>query len=111
MCMLDAGQPRARALVRMPRSLHTELVALARAEGVSLNQLLVSLLARAVGSARAAAADAAPAALLAATGERLGTLEHGLGELAARLADVDRERLPGLEEAVRDLEAELSGAR
>jgi HicB family len=39
-------EPGGRVLVRMPRSLHAELVTLAEAEGVSLNQLAVTALAR-----------------------------------------------------------------
>lgn len=38
-----------RILVRAPRTLHADLLRLAQAEGVSLNQLIVSLLSRGVG--------------------------------------------------------------
>lgn len=44
------GQERSgRLLVRMPRSLHADLEAAAQQEGVSLNQLVVGLLASGVG--------------------------------------------------------------
>lgn len=47
--------------VRMSRSLHGELAAAAEREGVSLNQLIVTCLARAVGRAQALAEKGAPA--------------------------------------------------
>ena len=52
-------QPGGRVLVRMPRSLHRDLVVLAEGEGVSLNQFLVSVLARA--AAHAYGEETAPA--------------------------------------------------
>jgi predicted HicB family RNase H-like nuclease len=44
--------------LRVPRSLHAELAARAEAEGVSLNALVVSYIARGLGSALAAELDA-----------------------------------------------------
>lgn len=43
--------------LRVPRSLHAELAARAEAEGVSLNALVVSYIARGLGSASAAELD------------------------------------------------------
>ncbi len=44
--------------LRVPRSLHAELAARAEAEGVSLNALVVSYIARGLGSASSAELDA-----------------------------------------------------
>lgn len=46
--------------LRVPRSLHAELAARAEAEGVSLNALVVSYIARGLGSASAGESDARP---------------------------------------------------
>jgi predicted RNase H-like HicB family nuclease len=46
--------------LRVPRSLHAELATRAEAEGVSLNALVVSYIARGLGSASAAELDPAP---------------------------------------------------
>jgi antitoxin HicB len=59
------GLPSGRFVARLPRSLHAQLVASAQREGVSLNTLVVSLLAAgvargsSVGVARKAAAETA----------------------------------------------------
>lgn len=45
----DGRRYSGRMLVRMPRSLHRQLVARAEAEGVSANQMAVAILAQAVG--------------------------------------------------------------
>lgn len=41
--------PSGKTLVRMPPTLHAQLIAKAAAEGVSLNQLMVALLAGGIG--------------------------------------------------------------
>jgi antitoxin HicB len=47
------GRPKPKSLVaRLPHSLHRDLAALARYEGVSLNTLLVTLLSRGLGAAQ-----------------------------------------------------------
>jgi antitoxin HicB len=48
----DEGLPSGKWLQRVPRSLHRKLAELAKQEGVSLNQLITSILAEAVGRCR-----------------------------------------------------------
>ncbi len=86
-------------LVRMPRTLHRDLVGLAEAEGVSLNQFLVSVLARAAAQAY---------------GEAGGSADGALADAVYRLVDVVRdtrdqveetaEKVAGLAERADDLE-------
>lgn len=95
----------------MPKSLHAELVALAEAEGVSLNQLAVSALAR---MAARAAEDKAPRAESVSPYEAIDRLDHTeqlLQLLLSRFQELNGERLPELEEVVHDLEDELADER
>jgi antitoxin HicB len=48
----DQKLPSGKWVQRVPRSLHLKLILLARAEGVSLNHLVVSFLAEMVGRKR-----------------------------------------------------------
>lgn len=57
---LDLSGFSGRILVRAPKSLHRDLARRAALEGVSLNQLCVSLLSRGVGIPPASQADLAP---------------------------------------------------
>jgi hypothetical protein len=96
----------------MPRSLHAELVALAEAEGVSLNQLAVSSLART--AARAAEGEAQPAREAVSPYEaidRLDQLEQALHLLRDRFEDVTQQELPELVKVVQELEDELAEDR
>jgi len=92
----------------MPRSLQAELVTLAEAEGVSLNQLAVTALTRL--AARAAEGEASPVTENVSayeTVDRLRDAEHLLRILRDRLEQVEGESLPAIEEALRDIEAEI----
>ena len=91
-----------RVLVRMPRGLHRDLVAMADGEGVSLNQFVVSILARAAGQAISDAAhggEPAEQGVLEAVyrvadrveglAEQLATIHAQAGVVAARVDDVE----------------------
>ena len=56
---VDEGLPSGKWLQRVPRSLHRKLVLQAKREGVSLNQLVTSMLAEATGAKRAEEAHGA----------------------------------------------------
>lgn len=102
-------EPGGRVLVRMPRSLHAELVALAKTEGVSLNQLAVSALARMAARAAEGEAPAVSEHISAyETVDRLQEAEQLLQFLLRRLEQVQGESLPAIEQALGDIAAELS---
>lgn len=100
--------PAARVMLRMPRTLHGELVALAGDEGVSLNQLVVSTLAGLV--AHRAATVGGTGEEGSALGQDLALVSGKLGELSATTSNVAAdhdERLSELAHATRDLERRI----
>ena len=88
----------------MPRGLHRDLVVLAEGEGVSLNQLLVSLLARAVGGGaggEASVGGVGEQAFVEAVyrvADRVEDVAAQVGEVAAGLDDAQG-RVDDLEDA------------
>src|SRR5687768_5170692 len=110
--MRKRPDPRGRVLIRMPRSLHAELVALAQAEGVSLNQLAVSALARTAARAAEGEPPSAPEAVSPYEAiDRLDRLERALHLLRERFEDVTQQELPELVKVVQELEDELAEDR
>lgn len=95
-------------MLRMPRTLHGELVALADDEGVSLNQLVVGALAGLV--ARRAAVDEAAGEDAMALWESVALIGRELAELSGNTSDVTGDhddRLSAVEAALVDLERRL----
>lgn len=109
--MRKRPQPGGRVLVRMPRSLHAELVALAKAEGVSLNQLAVSALARTAARATEGEAPTLEAVSPFDALDRLAQLERAVHVLRDLFDDVTQQELPRLVKVVHDLEDELADHR
>src|SRR6266566_3193017 len=98
---MTAREAGGRVLIRMPRSLHRDLQDLARGEGVSLNQFIVSALARVAGGAPS---DESPTIETRFEfNDRLDAVEQKADAFDERLGEVE-DWCPELDDRVGDLE-------